>query len=349
MIEAAIAGRVFPAAVIEVGTADQLLWTDALGTLTYEAHGSPTTLDTRFDLASLTKVVATATIAMRLVERGIVTLDSPVCRWMNQWQNPDRRTVTIRDLLEHRAGLPAWRPLFESCTGRDAFVTALDQCALEYEPRTASVYSDLGFILLGWVLETAAGATLDRQLTGILQDVLGPSHAMALTYRPPADWLDRLAPARAESGRGRLLAGDVDDDNAWALGGVAGHAGLFGTAGALGQFARAVMRSLRGDQNGTGALARQDTMRAFVTPSSIPGSSRALGWDTMRPTSSCGNRMSPDAFGHTGFTGTSLWIDPRLGIYVVLLTNRVHPSAGPADAIQTVRRALHDAIVESLV
>ena len=348
VIERAIAGRVFPAASIEVGSADEVLWNEAFGSVTYEPHAPSTTPDTPFDLASLTKVVATSTIAMRLVDRGVVQLDSPVRAWVTGWQTPDRQAMTIRDLLEHRAGLPAWAPLFETCTGRTEFVTALDRCTLEYEPRTTSLYSDLDFILLGCVLEAAGGATLDRQLTGILDGAFGLSHAMDLTYRPPADRLERIAPTRVASGRSRRLVGEVDDDNAWALGGVAGHAGLFGTAGALGQFARAAMRSLRGDEDTGRQLARQDTMRTFVTPSSIAGSSRALAWDTMRPTSSCGGRMSPEAFGHTGFTGTSLWIDPRLGIYVVLLTNRVHPQAGAAGPIQSVRRAVHDAIIDSL-
>ena len=346
VIENAIAARVFPAASVEVGSGDEVLWAEAFGTLTYEKHAPCTTIETIFDLASLTKVVATSTIAMRLVERGVVQLDSPVRSWVAGWQKADRQATTIRDLLEHCAGLPAWAPLFETCINRTEFLTALDQCMLEYEPRRASLYSDLDFILLGCVLEAADGATLDQQLTGILDDVFGHSSAIDLIYRPPVDWIARIAPTRVDSHRGRLLVGEVDDSNAWALGGVAGHAGLFGTAGALGQFARAVMRSLRGDENGGRQLARQATVRTFVTPSSTPGSSRALGWDTMRPTSSCGGRMSPDAFGHTGFTGTSLWIDPRLGIYVVLLTNRVHPLAGAAEPMQQVRRAVHDAIID---
>ncbi len=349
VIGTAMAGRVFPGASIEVGTTDGVLWTEAFGRHTYEALAPPTTTDTVFDLASLTKVVATATVAMRLVERGVVALNAPVRPWAMGWMTADRLlTTTIRDLLEHCAGLPAWAPLFETCTGRTEALAGLNRCALEYEPRTASLYSDLGFILLGCVLETAGGAPLDRQFAGILDDVFGRSAPMALTYRPPADWHERIAPTRADSRRGRLLVGEVDDDNAWALGGVAGHAGLFGTAGAMGQFARAVMRSLRGDANDDRRLGHQATLQRFVTPSSVRGSSRALGWDTMRPTSSCGSRMSSGAVGHTGFTGTSLWIDPRLDLYVVLLTNRVHPHAGAADPIQQVRRAVHDAIIDAL-
>jgi CubicO group peptidase (beta-lactamase class C family) len=154
-----------------------------------------------------------------------------------------------------------------------------------------------------------------------------------------------MAPTHVDPWRGHLLLGEVDDENAWALGGIAGHAGLFGTAAAVGDYARHVLQVLGGR---TGAF-RTETLRTFVTRrSDIPGSSRALGWDTMLPTSSCGTRMSPRAFGHTGFTGTSLWIDPDAGVYVALLTNRVHPSRDN-DAIARVRPAVHDGVMDEIL
>ena len=163
-----------------------------------------------------------------------------------------------------------------------------------------------------------------------------------LQFHPPALWHSRTAPTRVDPWRGRLLVGEVDDDNAWALGGAAGHAGLFGTASAVGDYARHVLQVLDGR---VGAF-RRETVDTFVTRrSEVPGSSRALGWDTMLPTSSCGTRMSARAFGHTGFTGTSLWIDPERDVYVVLLTNRVHPDPSN-DAIARVRREVHDAIMD---
>lgn len=348
IIRDAIAARVFPAASLEIGTADGVLWAQAFGTLSYDAEAAPATAETVFDLASLTKVVATTSIAMHLAEVGAVRLDDPVQLWIDGWQLADRRTVSVRDLLEHCAGLPAWKPLFETCSGRTEFLAAISRGQLEYAPRTASIYSDLGFILLGVLLETAGGATLDRQWDEIRNDRFGGCDAMPLAYRPPADWIGRTAPTRGDSPRGRVLVGEVDDDNAWALGGVAGHAGLFGTAAALGRFARAVMGSPKGEARGAHPLARPETIRTFLAASTVPGSSRALGWDTMRTTSSCGSSMSPEAVGHTGFTGTSLWIDPRLDLYVVLLTNRVHPRADANDAIQHVRRAVHDAVVSGL-
>jgi CubicO group peptidase (beta-lactamase class C family) len=165
-----------------------------------------------------------------------------------------------------------------------------------------------------------------------------------IQFHPPESWRVRTAPARDDDWRGRVLLGEVDDNNAWALGGAAGHAGLFGTAGAVGECARHVLQVLEGR---TGAF-RKDTLLTFVTRrTDVPGSSRALGWDTMLPTSSCGTRLSPRAFGHTGFTGTSLWIDPERGVYVVLLTNRVHPTIAN-EAIKAVRRTLHDAVIDDL-
>jgi CubicO group peptidase (beta-lactamase class C family) len=171
---------------------------------------------------------------------------------------------------------------------------------------------------------------------------LGPSEDLRFT--PPREWRDRTAPTELDLWRARLLQGEVHDENTWALGGAAGHAGLFGTVGAVGAFARSVLQTLAGSH----ALARADTMITFASRLDVPGSSRALAWDTMLPTSSCGTKLSAASIGHTGFTGTSLWIDPVQDLYVVLLTNRVHP-ARDNNAVQRVRRDVHDAIVECLV
>jgi CubicO group peptidase (beta-lactamase class C family) len=183
-------------------------------------------------------------------------------------------------------------------------------------------------------------AALDVQFDALRTQMQNPEE---LQFRPPGIWRPRIAPTRLSEWRSRILIGEVDDDNAWALGGAAGHAGLFGTAASVGAFARHTLQVLGGR---TGAF-QPDTLRVFVTRRDVAGSSRALGWDTMLPTSSCGTRMSPHAFGHTGFTGTSLWIDPDRDVYVVLLTNRVHPD-GSNNAIQDVRRAVHDAVMTAM-
>jgi serine-type D-Ala-D-Ala carboxypeptidase len=340
LLERAIADKAFPAAVVEVGTAHQPLWRQAFGHLSFEPNAAPTRDDTHFDLASLTKVLATTPLIMRIVERGGLAFDDPVSMHISRWQDGHGGApVTIRDLLAHCGGLPAHLPLFRQHSGRGEFEQAICNTPLAYQPRSSSIYSDLGFMLLGFILEDIAPlpvhfATLMQQMGGI-QD---------LQFHPPTAWRAKMAPTRNDEWRGRLLVGEVDDDNAWALGGAAGHAGLFGTAQSVGECARHLLQILEGRQG----VLQERTLRTSITRrTDVPGSSRALGWDTMLPTSSCGTRLSPSAFGHVGFTGTSLWIDPDRAIYVVLLTNRVHPTPDN-ETIKQVRPALHDAVIEAL-
>jgi CubicO group peptidase (beta-lactamase class C family) len=207
---------------------------------------------------------------------------------------------------------------------------------LEYAPRTKSIYSDLDFILLGFIVHgrvpMADRFAMMLSQMGIVEEI---------QFKPPQLWKPRIAPTEYDEWRGRLLVGDVHDENAAALGGIAGHAGLFGTAAAVGSSARHLLQVL----DGRAGVFRRATLEEFITRrADVPGSSRALGWDTMLPTSSCGTKMSARAFGHTGFTGTSLWIDPEKDVYVVLLTNRVHPTRSN-EAIKHVRPAVHDAVM----
>jgi CubicO group peptidase (beta-lactamase class C family) len=331
--------RVFPAAVIEVGTPTQVLWSEAFGRLTFDADAPAARDDTIFDLASLTKVLATTPLLMQQVEQGVVALDDRVAAHISAWCAEDRATVSVRDLLSHCSGLPAHRPYFRTLVGHAAFEHAICNEPLAFAPRTQAVYSDLGFMLLGFML--AARADLPRRLATLLSQmhVVDP-----LQYEVPPEWRRRTAPSSRDPWRGRLLVGEVDDENASALGGCAGHAGLFGTASAVGACARHLLQVLYGR---TGAFNRE-TLTSFISRRhDIPGSSRALGWDTMLPSSSCGTRMSPRAFGHAGFTGTSLWIDPDRGVYVVLLTNRVYPDREDR-GIQDTRRGVHDAVMSAL-
>lgn len=332
--------HVFPAATAEVGTSQGPLWSTAVGRLTYDSAAPATTVDTVFDLASLTKVLATATLTALPIQQGSITLDEPLADYFSEWIEPRRAAVTIRDLLEHCSGLPGHRRYFESLTGRQAYETAICQEPLAYPPRTASIYSDLGFMLLGFLLETAGGTTLDAQFDGWRNASIGEAE---IAFGVRTAWQGRIAPTELDPWRGRLLVGEVHDENTAALGGVAGHAGLFGTAAAVGACAQWWMRALEGQ-----APLTADIARTFASRSSVPGSSRALGWDTMLPTSSCGVHLSPDSIGHTGFAGTSLWIDRARDLYVVLLTNRVHPTRDN-EGIQDVRRAFHDAVVFDLM
>ena len=339
VLERAIAERAFPGAVIEVGTSGEPLWRRAFGTLTFDPAAAVATDDTIFDLASLTKVVATTPMVMQQIERGVLALDDPVSGHIAAWRGDDRADVTLRDLLAHCSGLPAWRPFFRELKGRAAYEAAVAAEPLEYAPRTRSVYSDLDFMLLGFIVDgrlpIAERFALMLSQMGIVEEI---------QFAPPALWRARIAPTEYDAWRGRLLVGEVHDENAAALGGIAGHAGLFGTAAAVGSYARHLLQVL----DGRSGVVRRTTLEEFITKwSDIPGSSRALGWDTMLPTSSCGSKMSLRAFGHTGFTGTSLWIDPEKNVYVVLLTNRVHPTR-QNEAIKHVRPAVHDAVIGEL-
>ena len=244
----AVARRVFPCATIEVGGRDDVFWRHACGTLSYDDAATPATLDTVFDLASLTKVLATTTLVMQLVDEGAIRLDDTVGRWLKEWRGEDRSAVTVADLLEHAGGLTAHLPFFRDHQGRGEFQHAICTLPLEYPPRSQSVYSDLGFILLAFLVADAAGRAgdgigipIDDQFDQLARRLeLGD-----LRYRPPAAWRPRTAPTEVDSWRGRLLRGEVHDENGWALGGVAGHTGLFGTAPAVGRFARALLEDAR--------------------------------------------------------------------------------------------------------
>ena len=338
-LSAGVEGGAFPAAVVEVGHHDEVLWRESFGSLGTNPESLPTSIDTVFDLASLTKVLATTSVTMTAVDRQLLRLTDRVGRWLPEWRGDDRDAVTVTDLLAHASGLTSHMPFFRDCQGRTEFQHAICIMPLEYQPRHTSVYSDLGFILLGFILEEVFGSGLD-----VTFQTMTDHHGWGeLRFRPPPHWRARTAPTEIDTWRGRLLVGEVHDGNAWALGGVAGHSGMFGTAGAVGRYAQTMLAGFQAQPT----LARLATFRQFTTRARVPGSSRALGWDMMRPTSSCGTRMSPSAIGHTGFTGTSLWIDPRLDAYVVLLTNRVHPTR-TNDAILEIRQAFHDAVIGAL-
>jgi len=258
----------------------------------------------------------------------------------------------VEDLLEHAAGVAA-RLVDPPPSSRREFEHEICGLPLEYPPRTKSIYSDLGFILLGFLAADRGGAPLNTLFERIMSRVAAASNeivpdASLLAFGIPESARDRTAPTEPlaeDVRRGRRLVGEAHDNYAAALGGVAGHAGLFGTAAGVGGFARAVLRASRGDARVPAPLSPALVSRA-IRKTTVPGSSRALGWDTMLPTSSCGTKLTSSAFGHVGFTGTSLWIDPSRDRYYVLLTNRVCGGGSEAD-IKAVRRAFHDALAKT--
>jgi CubicO group peptidase (beta-lactamase class C family) len=343
VLRRALASRVFPGAVIEVGSHQRPIWREAFGWLSYDLEACATHESAIFDLASLTKVIATTTLVMALVDRGRLRVEDPIARWLPDWRRAGREHVTVGDLLEHASGLPSWLPLYCDYAGRAEFQRAICNQPLDYEPCSRSIYSDLGFMLLGFIVEDLESCALSEQFTRLRQRL----EIEEITFNPPAEWRQRTAPTEVDAWRGRLLVGEVHDENAWALGGVAGHSGLFGSVAAVGRFAQLVLQARLGEPTACARLAHQQTVIRFTTRGDIAGSSRALGWDTMLPTSSCGAKMSANAFGHTGFTGTSLWIDPAGDLYVALLTNRVHPTRAN-ESIHEFRPLLHDAIMDDL-
>ncbi|MGE5125394.1 MAG: serine hydrolase domain-containing protein [Betaproteobacteria bacterium] len=346
-------GQAFPGGVVAVGLGGQLVHLKAFGRLSYDADASPVQVDTLYDLASLTKVVVTTTLAMMLVDEGRLDLDAHVSAFFPRFSGPRKERVTIRQLLTHTGGLLWWAPLYKELSGKAAYLERIVAMDLAYEPGTKSVYSDLGIILLGDVLERLGGSPLDELARRRVLDPLGMKDTL---YRPPAALVPRIAPTERDPWRGRVLRGEVHDENAFALGGVAPHAGLFGTAGDL---ARLAQMLLDGGTHEGRRLVSRATVELFTERAGIPGVSRALGWDT--PTdesgrrssiagqpgySSAGSLLSARSFGHTGFTGTSMWMDPQRGLYVILLTNRVHPSR-ENNHIREVRPRLADAVARA--
>jgi beta-N-acetylhexosaminidase len=341
IVERGVSEKAFPGAVLAVGKEGALVHLRAFGRLAYEADAAAVRTDTIYDLASLTKIVVTTTAAMMLVHEGRLDIDKPVSAFLPGFRGGAKDRVTVRHLLAHSSGLDWWAPLHKEVQGKEAYLARIQDMDLVYEPGTKSLYSDLGVLLLGEILERVAGEPLESfARTRILQ----PLGMKETSYRPGPDATPRIAPTEQDPWRGRLLRGEVHDENAFALGGVAPHAGLFGTAPDLARFAQMMLNGGVYDHH---RFAARDVVKRFTRRVGIPGSSRALGWDTPSEGSSAGTRFSPGSFGHTGFTGTSLWIDPERRLFVILLTNRVHPTR-ENNAIRAYRPAVADAVVAAL-
>jgi CubicO group peptidase (beta-lactamase class C family) len=356
---------------------------------------SPATL---FDLASLTKVVATTTVAMILYERGLLELDAPAGGVVPEFlaasaskPDPRRRNITFRMLLAHSSGLPTYEKFFLKAHNRDQLLHAAFTMPLSADPGSRAEYSDIGFIILGAALERLAEESLDRFCQ---REVFGPLAMAHTTFNSPAEMRARIPPTadeRKECGAGaparemrvspeppksskttrstfrnRIIQGEVQDENAFVLGGVAGHAGLFSTAEDLARFAHAMLqcgagaparempaasKSLSASTSVRGSfrpILRTETIALFTRRETVPtGTSRALGWDTPSAQSQSGKCFSPSSFGHLGYTGTSLWIDPERQLSITLLTNRTWPDC-TNQAIKEVRPRFHDAVIEAI-
>ena len=380
----------FPAASVAVTLQGKLLALRSFGTFVYkedlEGARSKVSLggdfdfavtpSTVFDLASLTKPVATTTMAMTLYERGLLDLDALVSGTVPEFRfdrngtfDPRRSEVTFRMLLAHSSGLPAYEKLFLRAHSRDELLHAAFSTPLTGDPGSRAEYSDIGFIILGEALERIAGETLDSYCQ---REIFGPLGMAATGFNPPSAVRSQIPPtaderaeqcgARAPAGemqtpptspgvsqetlrsifRQRIIQGEVQDENAFVLGGVAGHAGLFSTAEELAIFAQTFLA-------GGSPILRPETIALFTRREAKPaGTSRALGWDTPSSPSQSGKHFGPRSYGHLGYTGTSIWIDPDRQLSVALLTNRTWPDCSN-QAIRNVRPMFHDAIMEVIL
>ncbi len=348
ILEKAIEARTFPACSLAVTFRGELAAHKALGRFTYDLASPLVATTTLFDLASLTKVVATTTMAMLLYERGVLDLEAPVTAIVPEFaeglcpegnHDVQRREVTLRMLLAHSSGLPAYEKLFLRAPTRDELLRASFTTPLTATPGSRAEYSDIGFIILGVALERLADESLDAFCQ---REIFGPLGMASTTFNPAPVLKDSIPPTADDRNfRHRIIQGEVQDENASVLGGVAGHAGPFSTAGDLAVFAHAML-------NGGHPILRASTIDLFTRRESAPeGTSRALGWDTPSAPSQSGKYFSPRSFGHLGYTGTSLWIDPERLLSITLLTNRTWPDC-QNQAIKQVRPALHDAVVEAL-
>ena len=381
MLERAVELRAFPGAVLGVGQGESLTILP-VGRLSYDADSAAVTAETIYDLASLTKVLATTTAAMILMERGQLALDKPIAEYLPEFTvefaaddnggndqaaaasgdrlQAARGEVTVRQLLAHTSGLPAYEKFYLQARKKSHVIEQALRVPLEAVPGARTVYSDVGFILLGEIIERVAAERVAKESLDAFcrREIFEPLGMRATGFNPPVDamkdWRERIAPTENdEKFRKRLIWGEVHDENAWVMGGVAGHAGLFGTAGDLASFCRMMLaegeisggsEKRRGGQR----LVKAETIREFTQLSpGRTGAPHALGWAKPTPPSSSGRYFSPAAYGHLGYTGTSLWIDPKKSLYVILLSNRVHPSR-TNEAIKKVRPAVHNAVVESL-
>ena len=357
ILETSVAQHAFPGAVLAVGYKGETSVVP-IGYLTYEDGSAPVTPDTIYDLASLTKVVATTTAAMILDERGVLSLDRPVALYLPDFiESYDtaadplwaaRREITVRHLLAHTSGLPPYERFFLRARERPHVLAEALALPLDESPGKKTVYSDVGFILLGTILEQVSMQDLEAFCE---TEIFSPLGIRDTRFNPPEALWDRIAPTEEDTEfRKRLIRGEVHDENAWVMGGVAGHAGLFGTAADLARFCSMMLTGgmLAGRKAGERQILKPETIREFTRswPAS-EGTARGLGWDKPSEPASCGRHFSASSYGHLGFTGTSIWIDPEKDLFVVLLTNRVHPSRAN-EAIRQVRPAVHDAVMFGL-
>jgi CubicO group peptidase (beta-lactamase class C family) len=338
ILDRALRDSAFPGAIAVVGTRSRVIAQYAVGHVDWAPSPAPDE-HTLWDLASLTKVIGLTSGVMQLVSQGRITLDAPVQKYLPAWTGPNKSRVTIRHLLTHTSGLPAFKAYDEITHDPDSLAKLMVATQLDTLPGAKMVYSDIGAYMMGRVLEKVSGQTLDAYLA---EHVFAPAGMRETMYKPSASLLPRIAPTEIDPRRGGLVRGKVHDERAYYLGGVSAHAGLFSTAHDLTRFAQMYLNG--GVIDGTRVLPQRE-ITEFTGTKQV--ADRAIGWQKPDGTNSAGHRMSPQAFGHTGFTGTSIWMDPTHDVFVILLTNRVNPTRANTK-IGRVRVALADAVMSAL-
>ncbi len=349
VLKAARKDRAFPGAYAVVGDSRGVLAQGSIGRLDWTKSPKPNA-HTLWDLASLTKVIGTTTALAQLVERGLVDVEAPVQRYVPDWTGPQQDSVTVRHLLTHRSGLPSFRPYDTLTHNADSLAELLFRTPLSVAPGERMVYSDIGAFMMGRIVEQVSGMRLDQFVAA---NVFAPLAMYETMFRPAAFTHDRVAPTELDTLRGGLVRGVVHDERAYYLGGVAAHAGLFSTAFDLGRYATMM---LRGGTLDSARVLQPETIARFTAYADSATYNRGLGWQKpdraemlyKTPSSSwAGQFMTATAFGHTGFTGTSIAIDPTLDLYIILLSNRVNPTRAN-NKIGGVRNRLADAVVTAL-
>ena len=348
VIENAIADHAFPGATMAVGYRGKVSF-HAFGKLSYDSNSAATKIDTMYDLASLTKVVVTTTLVEKLVEGDFPSplfLDAPIERYLPEWSSgpqPEwRHRVTVRNLMTHTSGLPPFKEYWRTSKGKADTLSKIFAEPLEYEPGTKVVYSDLGIILMAEIIQRLTGKSLDQLAREYIFDPLGMSSSM---YNPPKKLWPEIAPTEIDNQlRHRLVQGEVHDENAYAIGGVSGHAGVFSTSPDLAAFCQMLLnRGIYAHHR----IVKRATLSEFTAPQALAKDTRTLGWVVPTEGGSSGHYFSAHSYGHTGFTGTTIWIDPDRQLFVVLLTNRVNPTRENMKIAQ-VRPAVHDAVMKAL-
>lgn len=342
VINNAIEVHAFPGAQILIWQDGNTLYDKSFGNFNYDSKSPKVTNKTIYDLASVTKVIATTTAAMICYDRKLFSLDDPVAKYIPEFGVNGKENITIKNLLLHNTGLPAWKKFYESCKNKEEVLKEIYSSELEYPTGEKTVYSDLGIITLGKIIEKVTGKSLDKFCK---DEIFIPLKMNSTFFNPPDSLKQYCAPTEVDNyWRNKILQGEVHDETSAMLNGVAGHAGLFSTATDIAKLMAVLIN--KGMLDGK-RFIKQSTIELFTKRYSEQ-SSRALGWDTKSETgSSSGDYFSSNSYGHTGFTGTSVWVDPQRNLFVIFLTNRVYPTRNNSK-ISKVRPELHNAVIKSI-